>query len=271
MMRVLLCLAIAGWFTSPNWSALAAESTCGPYHLAYYEFGSLYYRQNDGKFTGIDKDIVEELARRSGCVFETSLDSRVRIWSQLTEGTLDISTSGAITAEREKSFSFIPYFVSRNYLLVNHQLAKRIHSLKGFSADPTLRLAVVKSYKHGTMFDVWIDQLRAQKRVDEYADADVVARVFAAGRADAFLSQPVTWGPLLEKAGITDKVRMLDVVPSENFAAGLVLAKGKVRPDDEMRLRKAMRSMLTDGTAEQIYERYVQEKVAHSLIYRSGP
>jgi polar amino acid transport system substrate-binding protein len=271
MMRALLYLAITGLLTGAAWSAPTAEPACGPYRLAYYEFGSLYYRQSDGKYAGIDKDVVEELARRSGCVFETSLDSRVRIWSQLAEGTLDISTSGAMTADREKKFTFIPYFVSRNYLLVSHDLAKRITSLKAFSADPTLRLAVVKSYKHGTAFDAWIDQLRAQKRVDEYADADVVARVFAAGRADAFLSQPVTWGPLLEKAGLNDKVRMLDLVPNENITAGLVLAKDKIKPDDENRLRKTMRSMLTDGTAEQIFARHVPLKVAHSLIFRSGP
>lgn len=270
-MRTLRSLVVAGLLAGSTWPALAAEPACGPYRLAYYEFGSLYYRQSDGKFSGIDKDIVEEVARRSGCIFETSLDSRVRIWSQLAEGTLELSTSGVITPEREKIFSFVPYLVTRNYLLVTHQLAKRINSLKAFSADPTLRLAIVKSYKHGITMDVWIDQLRAQNRVDEYADSDVVARVFAAGRADAFLSQPLTWGPLLEKAGLTDKVRMLDLVPNENLIAGLILAKGKVLPDDENRLRKAMHSMVTDGTTEQIFARHVPAKVARELIYRSGP
>lgn len=271
MMRGLRGLAVVGLATGSVWSAPLAEPACGPYQLAYYEFGSLYYRQNDGKYAGIDKDVVEELARRSGCVFETSLDSRVRIWSRLTQGTLDMSTSGVITPEREKIFNFVPYVVSRNYLVTRIELAKRVNSLKAFSADPSLRLAVVKSYKHGTAFDAWIDQLRAQQRVDEYSDAEVVARVFAVGRADAFLSQPITWGPLLEKAGLTDKVRMLDVVPAENFIAGLILANGKVRPEDANRMRKAMRSMINDGTAERIFARHVPVEVAHALLYRTGP
>ncbi|MFY7864122.1 MAG: hypothetical protein ACOVRJ_04700, partial [Roseateles sp.] len=66
------------------WPAAKAVA-CGPYTLAYYELGALYYRDADGRFAGIDKDVVEELSRRSGCSFKTVRESRVRIWDQLSK------------------------------------------------------------------------------------------------------------------------------------------------------------------------------------------
>ena len=69
-------------------TALSARPAwaCGPYRLAFYEYGSLYHRGADGQFHGIDKDVVEELARRSGCRFDTVLESRARTWQQLAAG-----------------------------------------------------------------------------------------------------------------------------------------------------------------------------------------
>jgi ABC-type amino acid transport substrate-binding protein len=43
------------------------RSGCGTIPLAYYENGALYYRNADGRYAGIDKDVVEEVARRTGC------------------------------------------------------------------------------------------------------------------------------------------------------------------------------------------------------------
>ena len=41
----------------------AAAASCGPYTVAMYEHGALYYRSGE-QWAGIDKDIVDELARR---------------------------------------------------------------------------------------------------------------------------------------------------------------------------------------------------------------
>ena len=85
-------------------SLLAAPlaRACGPYTLTFYEFGSLYYRDQSGAYVGIDRDVVDELARRSGCVINGKIDSRVRTWARLADGNLDMSVSGIATPEREE-------------------------------------------------------------------------------------------------------------------------------------------------------------------------
>ena len=42
---------------------------CGPYDIAFYELGSLYYQNASKQYVGIDKDLIEEIGRRSGCPF----------------------------------------------------------------------------------------------------------------------------------------------------------------------------------------------------------
>ena len=78
----------------------AAAASCGPYTVAMYQHGALYYRSGE-QWAGIDKDIVDELARRTGCELRMTRDSRIRIWTMLKEGTLDMTMSGISTPERE--------------------------------------------------------------------------------------------------------------------------------------------------------------------------
>jgi polar amino acid transport system substrate-binding protein len=95
---------------------------CGDLSLACYEMDALYYHAPDGGWAGIDKDVIDELARRTGCRFQTTRESRVRIWSQLARAKLDMSVSGIATPERERFARFIPYFSTRNYVLMRQDL-----------------------------------------------------------------------------------------------------------------------------------------------------
>lgn len=239
---------------------------CGPYRVTFYELGSLYYKDSNGKYVGYDKDVVNEIARRTGCRFEGVLDSRVRTWAHMADGTLDMTVSGIATPDRQVYAEFIPYVMGRYFLIVSKDLATRVSSARDFEADPTLRLAVVKATKSGDAIDRWVDAMRTAGRVDEYADAEVAVRIFAHGRADAFISQPALWGPLLARNGLEDKVRKIDVAPNETAVGGLVLARKRVAPADVERMRHALDAMNRDGTLEKIYTRYVGPDIARQMV-----
>lgn len=161
------------------------------------------------------------------------------------------------------------YVKTRNYLLVRSSLARRVTSLEAFTADPTLRLAVVRSFKHGEPYDSWIEALRQKGRVDDYADAAQVAHIFALGRADAFLSEPVVWGPLLEKNGLDGRVAFLDLAAQPPVLAGLVLSRKRMPPAAIERIRAGVASMRADGTLLRIFRKYVPAHIAEGLIPNS--
>ncbi len=259
--RTLLCCAL--WWQAP--SAMAALA-CGEYSAALYEHGALYHKDVDGNWSGIDKDILDEVSRRSGCQFQTSLDSRVRIWARLEQGTLDMSVSGIPTPEREKFAQFIPYLGSRNYLLMQKSVAQRVLTASGFAADSTLKIGVVKSFKHGAFYDAWLEPLRAQGRVYEAADLSGVLNLFKIGRVQAMIALPTSWVPFIKQEKMEDKIRVLDPAQKNDVIGGLVISRQRVPQHAVEAMRKAIKEMREDGTLKTIYTRHVGAELAAELV-----
>lgn len=85
------CRLAVDWANSPeietcdavaSGGVLAQAPTCGPYRVAFYETGLLYFKDKKGEYVGIDRAVLDEVARRTGCVFEPFMDSRVRTWAR---------------------------------------------------------------------------------------------------------------------------------------------------------------------------------------------
>ena len=129
------CCVLALTVTAPR----AAQPECGTLGLAFYELGALYYSKPDGGWAGIDKDIVDELEKRTGCHFQATLESRVRIWTLLASGKLDMSVSGISTPEREKFARFVPYFSTRNYVLLRKGLSAAAGDAGWFFSQPGIQ------------------------------------------------------------------------------------------------------------------------------------
>lgn len=257
---------MAGLLAAAGGSALAQPGTCGPYRVALYEYGSLAYRRAGQGTVGIDVDIVEEVGRRTGCKFETFVDSRVRTWTDLAQGALDATVSAIETEERDKFARFVIYMSGRNRLLVRSGLPSSVTSLQAFADNSQLRLAVVKGFRHGPQWDPWIARLRQQGRVDEYADANTAARLVALGRDAAFLSEPVVWERILADSKLQGQVTVIDAFPDDNYAAGFALSRIRVREEDARRIQDAITAMRADGTLYRIFSAYLSRAEALSSM-----
>lgn len=244
-------------------------SACGSYTLAYYELGALYGRDADGHGQGIDKDVADEVAKRSGCQFKTVVESRVRIWTQLAQGSLDMSVSGIPTPEREQFAEFIPYFASRNYAVMRVEQAETLSRPEAFLADTRRTLAVVRSFRHGPSYDQWVGQLRAQNRVVESADFESALRLMLLGRVDAVLAMPILWPRLMQQPGLMEQLRLLDWAPQERVIHGLIVSRARVPPADRERLREAIAAMRRDGTLDQIFKRHLGEAIGRAIRLES--
>lgn len=255
---------MAGGLAVAGAQAPAQPAACGPYRVALYEYGSLAYRRAGQGLAGIDVDVVEEVGRRTGCRLDTFIDSRVRTWTDLAQGTLDATVSAIETEDRHRFARFVIYMSGRNRLLVRSGLS--VTSLAAFTENQHLRLAVVKGFRHGPQWDRWIEQLRRQGRVDEYADAGMVARLVALGRDAAFLSEPVAWERTLAENRLEGRVTIIDAFPGDNYAAGFALSRTRVREDDARRIQDAVAAMRADGTLYRIFSAYLGRTEALSSL-----
>ena len=260
----LLSLLVSALLCAPPLPAQALAA-CGPYTLAFYELGLLYHHDENGGFSGIDKDVVEALQTRSQCAFKTILESRVRIWDRMASGGLDLSVSGIPTPERERFAEFVPYFQTRNFALMRKELAQRLPTPEAFLADAGRKAVVVKAFRHGPGYDGLLRQLREQGRLVEAADFDTVQRLFLAGRADLMLALPVSWSPMLQRPELMNQLALLDWAPQDRVIHGLIMSRARLPEADRQRLRQALESLIADGSIEAIIRRHVGERLAREM------
>jgi polar amino acid transport system substrate-binding protein len=245
----------------------APAGACGPLRLHFSRFGQLYALDGQGQGSGIDKDLVEALAQRSGCAIQTDVDSWVRIWAALRAGSLDLVSSVIPSPEREELGEILPYLRARNVLLVRRSEAARLNNLEAFGRVPQARIVVVKGFLHGAPFDNWLVGLRAQGRVSEVGDYETALRVFAAGRAEALISSTLALRDVGRAFPDGQGFSLVPGASTEPVAAGLLLSKQTLSDDDRARLRNALAALLRDGTVYDILKRHLGEALAQQSRY----
>lgn len=242
-----------------------AHADCGHLRSAFYEYGALYYKAGDGSWTGIDKDVVDEVARRLGCTIDSSTDSRVRIWAGLRGGNIDMSVSSVSTPEREKFGRIIPYLSERNYVLLHKDVSVR--SMDEFLADTTIKIGVIKTFRHGKAYDAWLDKLRAQGRVHEAPDYEALLRLCKLKRVQAVMAIASGWYPLLKQEQLASTYRIMDwAPPKDTVVGGLILSRQHVDDALAARFSQTIRSMREDGTLKRIFERHLSPELAAKLL-----
>jgi polar amino acid transport system substrate-binding protein len=246
-------------------SGLAAQ-VCGPHTAAVYAYARFYYDDPERGPSGIDKEMFDELAARSGCQLRLVVESRVRIWEQMRRGVVQLTLSALISPERREIAEMVPYAQGRYQVLMRRELAARVTSIAAFEADPKLRLLDVRGYAHGPTIDAWVQRMRSQGRLVETGDFKTAARMLRAGRADALLALPSGWGIATAAFGNPDDLVPVDVTPHERNAVALAMSLAMPEAD-RLRLRRALQAMLADGTVHEILRRHLGDKGARAAAY----
>lgn len=242
-----------------------AALACGPYTVALFDHGLLYTRQPDGKWGGLDKDVVDEVARRTGCRFKLVLESRVRIWSMIESDTLDMTVSGIATPAREAHARFLPYAASHSIVVLNKEVAPHINSTTAFMDEGSYKLGVVRGYTFGNGLAPWVGKLRAAGRVHDASDMTALVNLLNIGRVSAILVPQVSWLAAVH-AGAQPGRRIGNWGQRDGFVAGLVVSKARVPEAQARKMEQALKAMHSDGTLEAIFRRYMDAAQAASLV-----
>lgn len=244
----------------------AAPGGCGPHVAAVYTYARFYYEDPQQGPSGIDKDMFDELARRSGCELRLVVESRVRIWDQMRRGVIQLTLSALPTPERREIAELVPYAQARYHVLMPRALAGRIRSIAAFDAEASLHLLSVRGYAHGPVIDAWVQRLRSQGRMVEATDFPGAVRMLRAGRADALLALPGSWHGVMNSFEDPEALVPLDVAPTERNP--VTLAMTQAMPEtDRQRLRRALQAMLADGSVQEILRRHLGDKGARAAAY----
>jgi polar amino acid transport system substrate-binding protein len=241
-------------------SAQALTPDCTrPFTLALHEHGLLYSADTD---SGIDKDVADELIRRSGCKVTVSLMPRARIWQLIESGALDFSLSGITNPERDRFAGFAWYFSNKYYLLTRKDTG--VQSLADFERNDKLQLGVIRSFRYSASANRLVDQLQAANRLSQSGGLAPLYKTLMVNQVQGMIIEPFDFPALEEKAirGSTNIVEFND--PS--VPHGLIMSKKALAPADQLQWRALIDAMRSDGSMKRIFSKYFKPELAAAMV-----
>jgi polar amino acid transport system substrate-binding protein len=229
------------------------------YTLALHDHGLLYSADTD---TGIDKDVSDELIRRSGCKVTVSLMSRDRIWQLIESGALDFSLSGITTPERDKFAAFAWYFSDHFYLLVRNDAG--VHSYREFQDNDKLQLGVILSFLYSPSANRLLDKLQQENRVSQAGGLEPLYQTLLQGQIQGMIIEPFDFPALQEK-----KIRAMSTILEFDDPAvphGLIMSKKSISPEQQGLWASLIDGMRSDGTMLRIFEKYFTPELAARMV-----
>lgn len=240
--------------------ASAATPDCSrAYTLALHDHGLLYSSNTD---TGIDKDVADELIRRSGCKVTVSLMPRSRIWQLIESGALDFSLSGITNPERDKFASFAWYFSNKYYLLVRNDAG--VQNLSGFEKNDTLQLGVIRSFRYSESANRLVDKLQETNRLSQAGGLAPLYQTLISGRIQGMIIEPFDF-PVVEEKKIREMTTVLEF-NDPPVPHGLIMSKKALSATQMAPWRSLVDGMRADGTMRRIFEKYFKPDLANALV-----
>ena len=229
--------------------------------ISLYSFGFFYSSESN---KGIDKDIADELQKRSKCKFVYLDMPRIRVLKSIENGSLDFTMSSIQTPEREKYAYFAHYDHTKNYVIL--RVETKANSWESFMANKNFKIGVVRGYSHGVS-DNMIHLLQKEDRVLDFVDQEHLYAALKNDTVQAILGlAPVYKFHLLRTKNLAKKVVVNDWNPQEKSVNnGLMMSKNNFSKEEAEKWRSLMNEMIADGTVMKIFRKYLPVKEAKAI------
>jgi polar amino acid transport system substrate-binding protein len=232
-----------------------------PIHLSFYEFGALYHLG-----IGIDADIVAELARRTGCKFETEVLPRADIWPKIESGDLDMTTSAIVAATPSRIAYFVPYMGLKRMIVARADIAPAIRRLDDVIRHADWRIGVVKGFKHGPDYDFPLRELMLSGRVKTYSGQDDLYAALMSDDVQVILSPAVNYFFYLPtKQNMRDFV-LIDGSDTSPIPHSLAFSRKRFTPAMVNAWQRVIDRMRLDGTLTRIFGDRLPPEMAATLL-----
>ncbi|MDR7268614.1 polar amino acid transport system substrate-binding protein [Pelomonas saccharophila] len=250
----LLALAAA----QPATAACSRELHIGVSDLGYSAF------LRDGRVQGVVPDLLDEVARLSGCRLTLRYMPRARVLLDFERGEIDVVTSAMRAADRDRVGHFLPYAYTKLDLVVAS--AQGPQSLKALLGRPELRLGLVRGVRLGEALEEQVAPLLASRQAEYSPDFNNLAAKLVAGRIQAAIMPNMIHAKLVREGSLPPQAVIVDLPEAATEPIGLYLNRGNVSDDDVQLLQAQIAMLRREGWIQQLYARYVGEAEARRLF-----
>lgn len=257
-----LLLAGLGLLSPPLWAAGMCPDR--PIRLAFYDSGLFYYQGQ-----GVDVDLVKELQHRTSCTFETSVLPRVRAYTLLENGQIDIVMAAVENPARNTYAYFVPYLQQRFAAVIPRSVPAAKTTLAGFTADPSLHFGMVRGVSYGVPRDRWTEQMVAAGRVQVAPSPAIAYRMLQGGRFSALFAIPMQYEKELADRGLREQMIVVDWFPQEPPTnRNLAMSRKSFTPKQLAAWTTLGKTLRTDGTMQTVLQRYLTAAEAAKSVPR---
>jgi len=230
-----------------------------PLSLALHDHGLLFSAATGA---GIDKDVADELIRRSGCKVHVSLLPRARIWQLIENGALDFSLSGISTPERDKFAAFAWYFSNKYYLLVRRDA--QVSNLDDFARNQGLQLGVIRSFRYSDSANRLVDTMAEQRRLTQSSGLPALFTALLAGQVQGMIIEPFD-EPAIALAQLREATQVIEF-GDPPVPHGLIMSRQSLSEAEQRKWRDLVMTLRRDGTVQRIFEKYFKPDLARAMV-----
>jgi polar amino acid transport system substrate-binding protein len=214
---------------------------------------------NEGNIGGVYPELLRSLG--ASCSFDYQVVPRARMEALFESGQVDLLIPASRSPRRDEFGVFVPLIQARATLISLNSERPPLRSVQDLLAQRDLRVALVRGFDYGSVYQSMIQELRQQGRLALEVDALSVARMLDAGMADVTVMAPsILTGTLVTESRVRHLLGRLRIEPVEDFPwtdSGVYLSKRALNEADRAALtalfERAGRSGVTWRSFQQHY------------------
>lgn len=264
---------IAGLWLSLSGAQAQAGMACPPVtRVGLSDLGYTAFREAGGKIGGISVDMVNEIARRTGCKFEFFWFPRQRLFVELEAGRIDMTMAALRTPERDAYARYLPYAWLQYDLILSEPAGQHYASLTDFVARGTGRLNVTRGMNYDAAVETQLALLAEAGRLEVVNDFETVFGKLEMGRADGTLATPPIYTKYLKNGNLKDRTSVIPMPEATPRFTGVYLSKKTISTAVRLRYAAALKTMVADQVVFNLYARYFDEAtMKRSFRQGNGP
>lgn len=243
--------ALVGLFVSLLLSAVA-RADADRLIVAYPQWPPYKIVQN-GAIGGIDALVLEEVARRTGLEFEYVECPWARCLIMLQNGTVDMITSIARTAERVAVMDFLEPPTRDHYAISFYTNSGSAHALNQYEDLYGLDIGTIR----GSAYFERFDQDHKLRKTVVTRETQLI-EMLASRRLDAILGIGANLDYILQQTGRSSLVRKWSLKIETKDPAYVAVSKRSKRQHAIPRLEQALRAMRRANEIEQIEQNFLK-------------
>lgn len=220
--------------------------------------------------TGVYPELLRAFEARSSCRFTLSLVPRARQEALFVGGHSDLLMPASRTPTRERFGYFIPLIANRATAITFNAQLPRLHSVAELLANKSLRVALVRGFDYGDVYQAMMKELQAQGRLMMETNPVDVARLLQGGMADVTLMAPsIMSGALATDARVGAMAAEMRTEPLDDLPwgeSGVYVSRTKVSAQDRAALEKLFTGAVKSGAVWEAFKRHYPPDVLSSGI-----